>query len=114
MVAVCLSVLSLGIAAALYFRRQIKPGILFILCFYFLSLWVAGEVFLAHHKLIFISLVGMFVLLPISLLFAFFMDVRYGWFCFDMSYSWAVVWGFAFIFLGINLLSKAICYFFPG
>jgi hypothetical protein len=101
----------LGIAAFLYFHGRIGTSIFFLFLYYGLSLQVATELFLPQHGLTFILLAGTFVCYPLMLLLAFFMDVRYGWFCFDMSYSWAFVWGFAFIFMGISLMGKVISVF---
>ncbi|MFN3466569.1 MAG: hypothetical protein ACK4WF_02580 [Candidatus Brocadiales bacterium] len=111
MLQLSLAILTLCTAAFLYFRGRIGISLLFLGVFYGLSLWVATEVFFPQHRIIFFLLAGTFVCFPLSLLVAFFMDVRYGWFCFDMSYSWAFVWGFAFIFLGINLAGKAVSLF---
>jgi hypothetical protein len=102
-----LAVLTFGAATFLYFHRRIKTCLFFLLIFYGLSLWATTEVFLPQHRVLFSLLAGTFVFFPLSLLLAFFMDVKYGWFCFDMSYSWAFVWGFALIFLGITLAGKA-------
>lgn len=106
-----LAILTLGVAAFLYFHRRIKASLFFLLIFYGLSLLSATEVFLPQHRVIFFLLSGTFVFFPLSLLMAFFMDVKYGWFCFDMSYSWAFVWGFALILLGITLAGKAVSLF---
>ncbi len=111
MLAPLLAVLSLGIAAFLYFRGKIGISLFFLFAFYGLGLWIATEIFFPHHRVIFFLLAGVLVFFPLSLLLAFFLDMRYGWFCFDMSYSWAFVWGFAFIFLGINLVGKTISAF---
>jgi len=106
-----LAILTLCVAAFLYFRGKIGMSLFFLFAFYGLGIWVATDIFFLQHKVIFFLLTGILVFFPLSLLVAFFMDVRYGWFCFDMSYSWAFVWGFAFIFLGINLAGKTIAYF---
>lgn len=106
-----LATLVFGLAAFLYFHGKIGISLLFLLIFYGLSLWVATEIFLPHHKTIFLLLIGIFLFFPLALLLAFFIDTRYGWFCFDMSYSWAFVWGFGLIFLGINLVGKTISVF---
>ncbi len=105
-----IAILTFSIAAFLYFNRKIIFSLLFLFIFYGLNLWIAIEVFLPQHKAIFLLLAGTFEFFPLSLLLAFFLDTRYGWFCFDMSYSWAFVWGFGLIFLGINFVSKSISF----
>ena len=108
MIATLLALLSLLFAAVAYFRARIKLCLLFLLAFYALSLWVSYELFCPDHRIIYYLFAGIFVMLPLSLLIAFALDIRYGWFCFDMSYAWGVVWAFAPVLLVIDLVGTAL------
>lgn len=108
MIASLLALLSLLLAAVAYFRARVKLCLPFLLAFYALSLWVSYGLLYPDHRIIYSIFAGIFVMLPLSLLIAFAMDVRYGWFCFDMSYSWAVVWAFAPVLLGVDLVGMAL------
>lgn len=108
MIVTFLAFLSLLFAAVAYFYARIKVCLPFLLTFYALSLWASYELFGPDHRIVYSLFAGIFVMLPLSLLMAFALDVRYGWFCFDMSYAWAVVWAFAPVLLGINLIGIAL------
>jgi hypothetical protein len=106
-----IAILIFSIAAFLYYHGRIRISLFFILSFYGLNAWLATEVFLPQHKIIFAFLLAIFALFPLALLLSFFLDTLYGWFIFDMSYSWAFVWGFGLLFFGINLVGKTIPFF---
>lgn len=108
MIAALLALLSLLLAAFAYFRASIKLCLPFLLAFYALSLWVSYGLFCPDHRIIYFLFAGIFVMLPLSLLTAFALDVRYGWFCFDMTYAWVVVWAFAPVLLGTDLVGIAL------
>lgn len=108
-----LALLSLLSSAVAYFYRRVFLALTLLLIFYSLCGEVSYGLLCPEHSVLFLLLMAIFVVSPLSLLVAFALDVRYGWFCFDMAYSWVVVWAFAPIFLGINIVLQSARFLMP-
>ncbi|MFQ5863356.1 MAG: hypothetical protein ACE5IC_09590 [Candidatus Brocadiales bacterium] len=108
MTPIILAFLALLLGGIAYFNAWIKLCLLFLVVFFSLDVWICYGLFVPGHSVIFWVITCILVLWPTFLLILFGLDMRYGWFCFDMSYSWAFVWGFAIILFGINLVGSIL------
>ncbi len=105
---VIIALLVLVLAGTLYSRCWIRLSLLTLIVFFLIEVNICHEILVPEHRVLFWLIISINVFLPAFLITLFWLDVRYGWFCFDMSYSWAFVWGGAFVLFTINLLSTVL------
>ncbi len=101
---IILSILSLPLTAACYFYSKIKLCILFTLIFFVSNIIFAHGLLYEDYTLFFYLLLVPCVVGPVSGLTAFALDVKFGIFCIDTSFSIIVAWIFSPILLPINLI----------
>lgn len=111
MIPIVLAFLTLLVGGMAYFNARIRLCLFFLAVSSSLDVWICHELLVPGHSVIFWLIVCILVLWPAFLLTLFGLDLRYGWFCFDMSYSWAFVWVFAAILFGINLVGSVVQFF---
>ncbi|MFQ5957058.1 MAG: hypothetical protein ACE5KK_04735 [Candidatus Brocadiales bacterium] len=111
---IILAFLALLLGGTAYFNAWIKLCLLFMAVFFSLNVWICHGLLVPGHSVMFWTMVCIFVLWPTFLLILFDLDMRYGWFCFDMSYSWVFVWALGLIFFGINLVGSVLRLFLAG
>ncbi len=98
------SILSLPLTAACYFYSKIKLSVLCALIFFVSNIVFAHSLLYDNHTIFFYLLMAPCVMFPVSCLVAFALDVKYGIFCIDTSFSSIVAWIFSPILLPINLI----------
>ncbi len=101
---IILSILSLPLTAACYFYSKIKLCVLFSLTFLISNIIFAHGLLYEDYTIFFYLLMAPCVAFPVSCLIAFALDVKYGLFCIDTSFSSIVAWIFSPILLPINLI----------
>lgn len=111
MTPIILAFLALLLAGTAYFKAWIKLSLLFLVIFFPLDVWILHGLLVPGHGMMFWLIVFICALVPAFLLTLFALDMRYGWFCFDLSYSWVWVWGGAIVLFGINLLGSILSAF---
>jgi len=99
-----LTTLSLPLTAICYFYSKIKLCILVALVFFVSNIIFAHGLLYEDHTLFFYLLLITCVVFPVSCLIAFALDVKYGIFCIDTSFSSIIAWTFSPILLPINLI----------
>ncbi len=104
MTLIILSLLSLPLMAICYFWSRLYLCIMFSLIFFISNIMLAHGLLYEHYVISFYLLMLLCVVFPISCLIAFALDVRYGIFCIDTSFSLVVVWIFSPILLPINII----------
>ncbi len=92
------------LAGIAYFYAWIRSCLFILVIFFSLNIWICHELLAPGHNVIFWIIVSMTVLLPAFLITLFGLDMMYGLFCFDMSYSWVFVWAGAMVLYSINLI----------
>jgi len=101
---IIISILSLPLTAACYFYSKIKLSVLFALIFVVSNIIFAHGLLYEDYTIFFYLLMVPCVVFPVSCLIAFALDVKYGIFCIDTSFSSIVAWIFTPILLPINLI----------
>jgi len=101
---IVLSILSLPLTAACYFYSKIRLCVLFALIFFVSNIIFAHGLLYEDYTLFFYLLLVPCVVFPVSCLTAFALDVKYGIFCIDTSFSSIIAWIFSPILLPINLI----------
>ena len=101
---IIISILSLPLTAACYFYSKIKLSVLFALIFVVSNIIFAHGLLYEDYTIFFYLLMVPCVVFPVSCLIAFALDVKYGIFCIDTSFSSIVAWVFSPILLPINLI----------
>ena len=99
-----LTTLSLPLTAICYFYSKIKLCILVALVFFVSNIIFVHGLLYEDHTLFFYLLLITCVVFPVSCLIAFALDVKYGIFCIDTSFSSIIAWTFSPILLPINLI----------
>ncbi len=101
---IIISILSLPLTAACYFYSKIKLTVFFALIFIVSNIILAHGLLYEDYTIFFYMLMMPCVVLPVSCLIGFALDVKYGIFCIDTSFSSIVAWIFTPILLPINLI----------
>jgi len=101
---IILSILSLPLTAACYFYSKIKLSVFFALIFFISNIIFAHGLLYENYTIFFYLLMVPCVALPVSCLIMFALDVKYGIFCIDTSFSSIIAWAFSPILLPINLI----------
>lgn len=114
MIPIALAFLALVFGGVAYFNARIRLCLIFLAAASLLNVWICHGLLVPGHGVIFWLAVCILVLWPAFLLTLFGLDVKYGWFCFDMSYSWAFVWVFSVILFCINLACSVIQFLLAG
>lgn len=109
-----LALLVMLISGILYFNAWIKLSLLFLATFFSLNVLILHGLLVPGHSVVFWVIIFTFVIWPASLMILFALDMRYGWFCFDMSYSWVWVWGSVVILFVINVVGSALRFLLAG
>ncbi len=104
MILIILSILSLPLAAACYFYSRLWLCIIFGLTFLVSNIIFAHDLLYGDYTGCLYLLLVPCVVLPVSCLIAFALDVKYGIFCIDTTFSILIVWIFAPILLPVNLI----------
>ena len=104
MTLIILSMLSLPLTAACYFYSKIKMCVFFALIFFISNILFAHSLLYENYVIFFYLLLTLCVVFPVSCLIAFALDVKYGIFCIDTSFSSIIAWVFSPILLPINLI----------
>lgn len=97
-----------------YFHAWIKVALLSLVLSFSLEIWVLHGLLMPEHVVLFWLILFICVILSAFFLSLFGLDLRYGWFCLDMSWGWVWVWGGAVILFGINTLGSVISFFLSG
>ncbi len=104
MTLIILSILSLPLTAACYFYSRVKLSVFFALIFFVSNIIFAHGLLYANYTILFYPLMMLCVVFPVSCLIAFALDVKYGLFCIDTSFTSIIAWVFSPILLPINLI----------
>ena len=104
MILIILSILSLPLTAAYYFYSKIKLCVLFALIFLVSNIIFAHGLLYEDYTFFFYLLLVPCIVFPVSCLTAFALDVKYGIFCIDTSFSSIIAWMLSPILLPINLI----------
>ena len=104
MLLIILSLLSLPLTAACYFYSKIRLCIIFALIFFVSNIIFTHSLLYEDHTVFFYLLMMSCVVFPVLCLIAFALDVKYGIFCIDTSFSSIIAWIFSPILLPINLI----------
>ncbi len=104
MTLIILSILSLPLTAACYFYSKIRLCIFFALIFFISNIIFAHGLLYENYAISFYLLMMPCVVFPVSCLVAFALDVKYGIFCIDTSFSSIIAWVFSPILLPVNLI----------
>ena len=108
---IIISILSLPLTATCYFYSKIKLSVLFALIFIVSNIIFAHGLLYEDYTIFFYLLMVPCVVFPVSCLIGFALDVKYGIFCIDTSFSSIVAWVFSPILLPINLIILFIGYY---
>ncbi len=101
---IILSILSLPLTAVCYFYSKIKLSLFFALIFFVSNIIFAHGLLYENYTIFFYLLIMPCVVFPVSCLIAFALDMKYGIFCIDTSFSSIVAWVISPILLPINLI----------
>lgn len=104
MILITLCIFSLPLTAACYFYSKIKLCIFFALIFFASNIIFAHSLLYEDYTAFFYLLMALSVVFPVLCLTAFALDVKYGIFCIDTSFSSIIAWIFSPILLPINLI----------
>lgn len=110
MAPIALAFLIILLAGILYFNGWIKLSLSLLTTFFAINIRLFQGLMLPEHSIIFWTIIFIFVIWPAFLMILFALDVRYGLFCFDMSYAWVWVWSGAAILFGINVVGSVLQY----
>ncbi len=99
-----LSILSLPFTAVCYFYSKFWLCVVFALVFFVSNIILSHSILYQDHMIFFYLLLMPFVVFPVSCLIAFALDVMYGIFCIDTTFTILVAWIFVPIILPINLI----------
>jgi hypothetical protein len=77
---------------------------MFALIFFVANIMLAHGLLYEQYAIMFYLLLMLCVVLPVSCLIAFALDVKYAIFCIDTSFSLVVAWLFSPILLPVNLI----------
>lgn len=103
MILTSLSIISLPLTAVCYFYSRTWPCIIAALLFFVSNIMLTHNLIYYDHVFIFSIIMAICVVFPVSCMIAFALDIKYGLFCIDTTFSMIIAWFFSPILVPINL-----------